>query len=119
MKPDSSGIATQIRADVTGRQENYGDVFTGYINIPRDGVYTFHLGSDDGSRLLIGGQLLVNDDYSHGMNDVAAAISLKAGLHPLRIEYFQLGGPFGLSVIWSGPGVNEQPLPLDVLSHSK
>ena len=119
LKPDSSGIATQIRADVTGRQENYGDVFTGYINIPRDGVYTFHLGSDDGSRLLIGGQLLVNDDYSHGMNDVAAAISLKAGLHPLRIEYFQLGGPFGLSVIWSGPGVNEQPLPLDVLSHSK
>ena len=28
--------------------------FNGFITIPRDGFYTFHLASDDGSRLLVG-----------------------------------------------------------------
>jgi len=36
------------------RREHIGAVFTGTLTIPRRGVYTFHLKSDDGSRLFVG-----------------------------------------------------------------
>ncbi len=36
------------------QREHIGAVFTGSIAIPRSGLYTFHLKSDDGSRLFVG-----------------------------------------------------------------
>ncbi len=47
-------------------KEEYAFVFDGWIRIPLDGVYTFYLSSDDGSRLYIGDQLTVDNDGLHG-----------------------------------------------------
>ena len=42
-------------------------VFEGFISIPADGVYTFYCRSDDGTILYIDKQLVVDNDFNHGM----------------------------------------------------
>ena len=49
-----TGVATNLDLDVRTRKENVGLRFTGFITIPRDGIYQFYLSSDDGSRLFVG-----------------------------------------------------------------
>jgi signal transduction histidine kinase len=49
-----TGVATNFDLGVRTRNEYVGLEFSGFITIPRDGAYTFYLGSDDGSRLWLG-----------------------------------------------------------------
>ena len=58
LHPVKTGVATNFDLEVRTRKENVGLEFTGFIKIPRDGLYTFHLASDDGARLMIGEPLL-------------------------------------------------------------
>ncbi|HEY1661555.1 MAG TPA: ATP-binding protein [Verrucomicrobiae bacterium] len=51
-----TGSVTHFDLSVIDRSERVGLEFTGYLQVPRDGLYTFYLTSDDGSKLFIGGQ---------------------------------------------------------------
>ena len=51
------------------------------------------------------------------MRALGGEIALKKGLHPIRVEYFEMSGGEGLAVSWQGPGVARQPIPPGVLSH--
>jgi signal transduction histidine kinase len=53
-----SGIVSNFDLSVIVQQEHIGLEFNGYLQIPRDGLYTFYLTSDDGSRMFIGEQPL-------------------------------------------------------------
>ena len=53
-QPARIGIATNLDAQVRTRDDCVGLEFNGFITIPRAGAYTFHLTSDDGSRLFVG-----------------------------------------------------------------
>ena len=53
------------------RPDGWGVVFSGYIDIPADGLYTFTVNSDDGSRLFIAGVQVVDNDGSHSATEVA------------------------------------------------
>jgi hypothetical protein len=89
--PSTGGVfATSTRSD------NVGAVFTGYLRVPSDDWYTLSLESDDGSRLKIGSATIVDNDGSHGMVKVSGGIGLRAGLHALRVEFFEGGGGCGL-----------------------
>ena len=54
LHPAKTGVATNLDLSVRTRDATVGLEFKGFITIPADGVYTFHLSSDDGSRLLVG-----------------------------------------------------------------
>jgi signal transduction histidine kinase len=54
-QPTKTGVVTNFDLNVRTRADDVGLEFTGLIAIPREGVYTFHLTSDDGSRLFVGG----------------------------------------------------------------
>ncbi|HET6408893.1 MAG TPA: PA14 domain-containing protein, partial [Chthoniobacteraceae bacterium] len=54
LSPVNTGFVSQIAATPQHRADNCGMAFTGFIEVPRDGDYHFHLTSDDGSRLYIG-----------------------------------------------------------------
>jgi signal transduction histidine kinase len=54
MIPAADGVADNLDIELRRRNDNVGLKFAGYIKVPRDGDYTFHLQSDDGSRLFIG-----------------------------------------------------------------
>lgn len=100
----------------SGRSENVGASYVGYVNVPTDGTYTFSTASDDGSRLFIGDRLLVNNDFLHGMTTVSGPIALRAGKHKIRVDFFERGGDAGLIASISGPGIANQPIPASMLS---
>jgi hypothetical protein len=109
----------------SGRSENVGAVFTGYVEIPADGTYTFYTESDDGSALYIGDIQVVENDGVHPMVEREGAIYLKAGKHALRVEFFDgkdLNVNYeraGLVVRYEGPGIAKQVIPAGALFHAE
>ncbi len=113
LTPAKSGTLAQSFIDLTKRRrdESFGFVFEGDLNVPREGDYTFYLDSDDGSRLTIAGKRLLDKPGSGGQGmEQHAVVHLVAGRTPFRIDYFQGGGPFGLNFAWSGPNMERRPL---------
>jgi hypothetical protein len=93
------------------RPDFFGYVFTGFLKVPADGDYTFSLDSDDGSRLVVDGDVVAEYDGIHGEGKpTMATVALKAGRMPIRLEYFQGQHGKGLSVAWSGPGFGARTL---------
>ena len=71
---------------------NIGLVLTGYLEVPADGIYTFTLLSDDGSTLMLDGELLGDNDGAHSPVEIIVQKALKAGLHPIEVRYFDCNG---------------------------
>jgi hexosaminidase len=99
--PNQEGIAQAISLDYAERDEYYGLVFTGYISVPNDAIYTFSLTSDDGSRLLIGDATVIDHDGPHAATERSGMIALQAGYHPITVLFFQAGGGKELAVTLS------------------
>ena len=81
-------------------------------------MYTFCTASDDGSTLSIGGELVVDNDGLHGERERCGVIALQPGLHPIRVDYFELTGDDVLHVRYFAPGIAKQPIPAEVLFHA-
>lgn len=92
----------------SGRSDDVGALYTGYLHAPTTGLYTLYIESDDGSRLKIGTTTVANNDGLHGMQDRSGQIALAAGWHALRVEFFERGGSAGLIMRWAGPGFSRQ-----------
>jgi hypothetical protein len=93
------------------RNEAFGFVYDGFLIAPADGKYTFHLDSDDGSRLTVDGKTVITYDGIHGMGKVQSkSVELKKGRLPIKLEYFQNVFGYGLYVAWSGPGFEKRNL---------
>ena len=98
------------------RAEQCAIAFEGFVNVPEDGLFTFATLSDDGSRLYVDGERVVENDGLHGMDRREGKVALRAGFHALRVEWFNSRGGAGLEVRWAGPGVGaEAPIPADAL----
>ncbi|MCW5554051.1 MAG: response regulator [Verrucomicrobiae bacterium] len=89
--------------------------WTGRIRITEPGTYTFYLESDDGSRLFINGREVVNNGGVHAMVEKSGEISLTAGDHEIRLEYFDQGGEAGCRLSWSSPAMPKEIVPARVL----
>jgi hypothetical protein len=113
--PIKTGNVNNFDISVANRSENFAIDFTGYVNIPSDGQYTFYLSSDDGSNLYIDGIQLVGNDGLHALIQQSNSIGLKAGLHAISVGYFNATGDKGLQVSYSGPGVTQQVVPSSAL----
>ena len=115
--PDLTTVVPSIDLAPRTRPERVALVFDGVIAAPADGLYRFHLASDDGSRLYIGDDLVVDNDGLHAMAERSGVVGLRAGFHPIRLEYFNATGDAGLRVEWSGPGFGREPVGGAVLRH--
>lgn len=117
LPPVEKGVSDNIDLSFARRQELFALSFSGWIQVPGTGVYLFSILSDDGSRLLIGDEVVVDNDGLHGAREKQGAIALAAGLHPLRVLYFQRRGERALEVRYSGPDLEKQQIPPEVLFH--
>ncbi|MEZ6073741.1 MAG: PA14 domain-containing protein [Pirellulales bacterium] len=118
MTPVFEGVATNL--DVESRQfwaDGWGMVLEGDWDVKEAGEYTFHVNSDDGSRLYIDDALVVDNDGDHSLLELNGKKQLSAGPHEMRIEFFEAGGEAVLQVDVEGPGMTRQPLPIEQLSH--
>ncbi|MBI5914533.1 MAG: chitobiase/beta-hexosaminidase C-terminal domain-containing protein [Bacteroidetes bacterium] len=100
LSPSKELTTNELSLQGIDRQENFGLVFEGALEVPATGVYTFHVRSDDGSRLTISGQRLIEHDGLHGLTEKTGSIVLKKGKHLVRFEFFQKLGGVGLECWW-------------------
>ena len=92
-------------------KHNWGARFSGLVDVPWADNWTFHLTSDDGTELWIDGQSVVTNHGMHGMVERTGWVDLDAGLHDLRVEFYQGGGPHGLKLAWSTSNLSKIPVP--------
>jgi PA14 domain len=74
---------------ITNRFEWFAIDYTGNFYIEDPGKYRFLLGSDDGSKLYIDGKRVIDNDGVHPILYEQGSITLKGGIHRIRISYFQ------------------------------
>ncbi len=70
-------------------EDHFGYVFSGYVDVPEQGVWEFMTKSDDGSVLYIDGVKVVNNDGSHAAVAATGRIALEKGLHRFELLYFE------------------------------
>ena len=89
--------------------------YTSYLEVAQAGQYTFFLTSDDGSRLWVEDQLVVDHDGPHGASEKAGSVTLEAGRHKVEVGYFERRGDQVLQVAYQGPGISKQLIPNEAL----
>ncbi|NJK84325.1 MAG: hypothetical protein HC912_11610 [Saprospiraceae bacterium] len=91
-----TGVVQQLAlTQIEHRPEHFGLVLEGYVDIAETGITTFFLNSDDGSKLYINDELIIDYDGDHSAMKKTGQTILQAGKHKLRIEYYQgSGGSF-------------------------
>lgn len=99
-----SGTMPAPSIQEAGQADHFGYVFSGYIDIPADGVYEFIVRSDDGSVLYIGGDKIVDNDGGHAAVEASGRIPLRKGFHPFVLRYFEDYEGEHLSWKWRVPG---------------
>lgn len=92
-------------------QAQFSARWKGEISIPADGTYTFITRSNDGSRIFVNDQLVVEDWGTHAARDTAGSITLEAGAYPIAVEYFQEGGGAEMSISWESELIPRQIVP--------
>ncbi|MFH8990475.1 family 16 glycoside hydrolase [Streptomyces sp. NPDC017940] len=103
--------------DFGGHADNFVSQTIGNIQVPEDGTYAFRLTSDDGSRLVIGNQRVIEHDGLHGPTPKDGTAELTAGHHALLIEHFEAGGEQQVTLSWRPPGASDfTVVPNSVLS---
>ena len=65
---------------------------TGTITIPTPGVWTFGTNGDDGARLLVNNEQVIDDDTLHAPEDRFGSLELEAGQYPVEFTFFERGG---------------------------
>lgn len=97
---------------VTKRFEWFAIRYRSRLTIRKAGLYRFRLHSDDGSKLLINGRLVINHDGVHPPGSKRGEIQLEAGEHTIEVQYFQ--GPrtqISLQFFWTPPDGKEVIFP--------
>jgi hypothetical protein len=64
------------------------------------GLYRFHVVADDGIRLYVDGDLLIDEWRDGSARELVATRTLSRGVHTLRIEYYEKGGVAIAQVWW-------------------
>lgn len=105
------GTMPEISILNAAAEDHFGYEFRTWIKIPEKGVYNFYTYSDDGSTILIDGNVVVDNDGSHSAERKSGKIGLEAGFHELRVLYFENYMGQALEVGFSSREIRESTIP--------
>jgi hexosaminidase len=100
-KPDSAFIAHNFVVPASVNAPSFALRYTGYINVPATGIYSFYLTCDDGGVLTIADKVTVDNDGLHSAIQKSGQIALEKGKHPLKLDFIEGGGGFTLLLKYS------------------
>lgn len=117
-EPEFTGWVPNITLQPRTQEEFFNFEFTGYLFIEQGGSYNFFLNSDDGSRLYIDGNQVVDFDGVHGRSNAndgfgvmsPSPVSLGAGPHEIRVIFFEYTAGQSLNVAYRGADTNNQTM---------
>ena len=111
-----SGVTQAADGMALGTAEG-GILYSGYINAPRDGEYSFYLNAEGKALMRVHEATVIDADFGYTSgSEKSGAIRLKSGKHPFRLYYVRPGvraktGSSALKLAWSGPGIVKQAMP--------
>lgn len=112
LSPAARGEAIRPEVSVRTRSDNIGVEFSGYLDVPATGDYTFYLSADTGAFLRLHRMQLLDADFAYtGGSEISSTVKLQAGLHPFTLGYRRgtVGTP-SLGLSWSGPSLAKQSI---------
>ena len=90
----------------------YSVRWTGQVQPQYSETYYFDVRSDDGVKLWVGDQLLINNWKSQNVTDLISNITLQAGVrYDLKLEYLQAGTKGEAHLSWYSPSQSKQIIP--------
>lgn len=118
LNPTRKGLSKELNLSLAqGQTQDFGLVFKGYLLVPQTEVYLFSLSSDDGGRLWIDGEQVIDYDGIHGMGLKQISLALEKGLHPIEFHYFQHLGGLGLQLFWESPLLRKEEIGSQFYGH--
>lgn len=115
LTPASAGTFTNFNISPRPRNDNFAFRLSARIKISQPGSYTFYTRSDDGSRLWIDGNLVVDNDGIHASQERSGSINLTAGEHLIVVGFFETNGEEGLTVQYSNSSISKRQIPASLL----
>lgn len=101
----------------TGSPDYWSIRWTGTVEIPTAGVYTFYVEKNDGHRLYLGeDSTLVQNEWRDMTGEITNSMYLSAGPLPIRLEYYEGYSSAKCKLSWSGPGLPKQIIPRGALN---
>ncbi len=93
--------------------DNFSARWSGQVEAPATGTYTFATQADDGVRLWVDGKLLINRWTNRtSARDQSVPVSLTGGRkYDIQLEYYDNSGNALVKLLWSYPGQAEQLIP--------
>ena len=90
----------------SGANRGVGVKMTGFIRLPKPGTYQFMAKSNDGIRVFVHNQRVIDDPAVHGdrLSEAGEVNISDPGWYPLQILYFQRKGSAVLEMHWKRPG---------------
>ena len=86
--------------------------WTGQVEAQFTGTYTFYTVSDDGVRLWVNGQQIINNWTDHAPTENSGTIALTAGQrYDIRMEFYENGGGATARLLWSSASVPKAVVP--------
>src|SRR5262249_3374733 len=84
--------------------EQYSVRWRGFVRAADSGTYQFQTHSDDGVRLWVNNQRIIDNWTAHSATDDTGSITLNGGTkYELTLEYFQAGGDPTIPPLWMPP----------------
>ena len=90
----------------------YSVRWTGRVQPQFSETYTFYTQTDDGVRLFVNGQPLINDWTDHLLKENSGTIALQAGqTYTITMEYYDNTGPAVAKLLWSSSSTPKSIVP--------
>ncbi|MHC4324473.1 MAG: PA14 domain-containing protein, partial [Planctomycetota bacterium] len=97
--------------------DNFSARWTGEVEAAFTETYTFYARGDDGVRLWVNGQQLVDAWVDQGATEYSGTIDLVAGqMYSIVMEYYENGGGTTAELRWSSPSTTKNFVPQAALS---
>ncbi|NMM47226.1 PKD domain-containing protein [Marinigracilibium pacificum] len=111
LTPKKTGEATDINLSYAVASNTFLLEFIGSITVPTAGEYTFYLTSDDGSKLKINNNVVINNDGLHAAVTKQVKVNMTTAATPFVLEYMQNWGGKELKLEVAGPGISRRVVP--------
>lgn len=86
--------------------------WSGFIDVPTTGTYTFTTNTDDGLRLWVDGKMILDFWVPQAPTERTATIDLTGGERvAVEMDYYEIGGGAVAQLSWEGPGITKQIIP--------
>ncbi len=91
-EPVQTGQIKKIDVNLSGEEDQYGLVFNGELNVPKDANYMLTMGFTGGFDLLVNGKSVVRANSSYDRGQQVGNIFLKKGTHQLELKNIKAAG---------------------------